>query len=137
MRVFRQFSRLVEAIEELGRALERLARTQEDVAPSLERLEALELSRHQFEAQCEGMLLKADGKLKAASNAEARERQLKRSYERDVDPFDEERVEASKANYVVPVDVPGGEEERLPAVRLALATNSKEAAVMAKWSSQR
>ena len=135
MTFFRGFRRLFEAIEELGRAIERLARIQEELGPALDRLNALELSRHHFEAECEGMLLKADGKLKAASSAEQRERQLKRANERLADPFDVDSKEGEEAGDAVRrFDAEAFPEKGVPAVRLGLATNNKAHALRAKWS---
>jgi len=131
--IFSSFRSLVEALDNIAVSISELTKCQSELGPGDERLHALEVSRHLFEAECQGMLLKADGKLKAASNAEARERQLKRSYERDLDPFDEAGNEGSKADPVRTVDAPGGEAEGLPPVRLALATNDKSHAIAAKW----
>ena len=134
MTIFRSFRRLVESVEMLGGAVDRVARAQEEVAPAVDRLEALELSRHQFEAMMDGLYLKAEGKLKAASNAEARERQLKRSYERHIfDELDPDSEEGSKAPAVLSVDAPPSEEERVHGVRLGMAPNNKAQAIKAKW----
>lgn len=134
MPIFGGFRRLIEALEDVASQLALLVHAQQDVAPSTKRLDALELSRHQFEAECAGMLLKADGKLKAASNAEARERQLKKSYERDVDPFSEDGEEGSEAGPVVlPLHAAPSEAERVSALRLGMAPDRKAAAVSAKW----
>ena len=140
--VFRPFSRflatsegLALALRELSIALSELAATQKAHAPATERLESLELSRHQWEAMCEGLLLKAEGKLRAANNAEARERANKKSYEHLLDPLaeigDEPRVEANDANrddYVAP-----SEAERVQALRLDVAPNPKALAIRAKF----
>jgi len=131
--IFQGFRRLVEAIQALTRVLGDLYDAQLRHGPALARLDALERSRHQFEAECEGVLLKADGKLKAASSAEQRERQLKKANERlsfEFDPAGEEGTPpATDAGH----DAPGGEAPRVPAVRLALETNNKSHAVKAKW----
>ena len=133
MPIFRRFSRLVEAIEAVGISLERLAKAQEDVAPAIVRLDALELSRHQFEAMMEGLFLKAEGKLKAASNAEARERQLKKSYERNLDPLDPDGEEGPEPAAVLQLNAASSEEERLSAMRLDVAPNHKTRALMYKF----
>ena len=134
MAVFRWFRGLVEALHALTDVLRILARNQEELGPALERLNTLERTRHQFEAECEGMLLKADGKLKAASSAEQRERQLKKANERLPDPFDPESVEGADPRALVPTDdAPPGEAQGVPPMRLALATNDKTHAVKAKW----
>jgi len=131
--IFQGFRRYLEAIKALTSALEELATIQRDLGPALDRLEVLERARHQFEAECEGMLLKADGKLKAAASAEARERQLKKSTERLADPFPEEGEAGTEPTTVQPDYAAAGEAPRVPPVRLALAANSKTAAVRAKF----
>jgi len=134
MTIFRGFRRLFVAIEELGRALERLARIQEDAGPALDRVDALEISRHKFEAEIEGMLLRAEGKLKAASNAEARERQLKRSYEKHLlDPLDPDSQEGTEETALLPIHAAPGEAQGMSPLRLDLGPNNKAHAVRAKW----
>ena len=85
----RVFRPLVESVEQLTGTLVAVAEIQQERGPAIDRLDALELSRVRFEAECEGLLLKADGKLKAANNSEARERQLKRAQDKR-DPFGED-----------------------------------------------
>lgn len=112
--------------------LQQVVHLQSEAGPALKRLEALELSRHHFEAEIQGVLLQADGKLKAARNAEARERQLKRSYENQLlDPIDPDGEAAGEG--VLNVDAPASETEGVPAVHLALAPTGKAAAVRAKF----
>jgi len=140
--VFRTFRRFLAALEALKAELRglcvevsELCATLKGQGPAIERLEALELSRHQWEALCEGLLQKAEGKLRAANNAEARERANKKSYQHLLDPLaedgDEERVEAQDANrddYAPP-----SEAERLSAMRLDVAPNHKALAQRAKF----
>ncbi len=135
MPVFRWFRRLVVAIEALHDTIAELVTIQQEAGPALERLEALELSRHQFEAEVAGTLLKAEGKLKAASNAEARERQLKKSYESQLDSIDPEgeEVPAHRGGPLLDLDAERSEAQRLQPVRLGLAPNNKAAAVRAKF----
>ena len=133
MSIFQGFRRHLEALQALTDALQELNQTQQALGPALDRLEALERSRHQFEAECEGMLLKADGKLKAATSAEARERQLKRANDRLADPFGPDGVEKSEPAAVLPNHAQAGQAPGVPAVRLALATNNKAHAVRAKF----
>ena len=132
--IFRNSRRLVEAIQALTDSLTALTDVQRLLGPSLDRLEALERSRIHFEADVEGMLLKADGKLKAASSAEQRERQLKKANERILDTFDPDgEPEPQPGRPVLAVDAEGREAQGLPAVPLALAPNNKTHAVNAKW----
>ncbi len=112
--------------------LEQALQAQRDIGPGLERLATLELARHQFEARIEGKLLQADGKLKAARNAEARERQIKRSYENHLlDPSDSDGERAEEA--LPPNHAQAGEEEGLRPLRLDVAPSNKAAAVRAKF----
>jgi len=113
--------------------VEELDRTQRALGPAIDRLNALELSRHHFEAECEGMLLRADGKLKAATSAEQRERQLKKANQKLVDDFDLIGVEQPVPTADVDNDARFSEEKTLPPVRVDVAPNRKAAAVMAKW----
>jgi len=107
---------------------------QAEVAPATVRLDALERERHNFEAMAEGLLLKAEGKHKAANNAEARERALKKSYEKNLDTFDIDGEEGEGQGGVLPIHVAAGESERLRPVRLDVAPSNKAAAISAKWS---
>jgi len=131
--IFPGFRRFLEAIAALTSALQELATIQRELGPALDRLEGLERSRIHFEAECEGMLLKADGKLKAAASAEARERQLKKANARLADPFRDDVDEATERAPVLPDYVAPGEAPGVPPVRLALAPNSRTAAVRAKF----
>lgn len=132
--ILREFRSLVEAVDSLVAVLRIIEATQRDAGPALDRLNAMELSRHQFEAECEGILLKADGKLKAAANAEARERQLKKSYERQFDPLNPESEEGpNHGTIVLDTDAPRGEAQGMQPVRLGVETNTKAHAVRAKW----
>jgi len=131
--MFQGFRRLVEAIQALAASLADLVRIQRELGPAIDRLAALELSRHHFEAECQGMLLRADGKLKAATSAEQRERQLKKANEKLVDSFDLLGTEVPLTSADVGHDDPASEAERLPPVRLDVAPNRKGAALMAKW----
>ena len=134
MAIFGIFRRLLGAVLTLANAVESLANAQTSAIPAIERLDALELSRHQFEAEVAGALLEAKGKLKAAANAEARERQLKKSYEANLDAFDEGGEAGSGQSPILPDDVKASESESVRALRLDVAPDSKAAAVTAKWS---
>lgn len=137
MRTFQvllDFRSLVEAVQNLVLVLNQLLQVQREAGPALDRIAALEMTRHQFEAECQGLLLKAEGKEKAARNAEARERQLKRSYERDPDPFSENGDEVAEAGRaILPVHAAGGEAEGMLPLRVGVAPDDKAAAVNAKW----
>jgi len=132
MAVLRDFRRIADALERLA-ATQTAAMVAADAnAPSTARLDALELDRHQFEAQMEGLLLKAEGKLKAANNSEARERHQREKHERDADPFAEDSEEVQRR--VQDLDAESFAEEELQPVHLGLEKNSKAYALRAKWS---
>ena len=140
--MLRPFSRLISALQgvkaalrDVSAQLSRFVATQEAVGPATARLEALELSRHQFEALCEGLLQKAEGKLRAATNAEARERANKRSYEHLLDPLAEvgDEPETAAPHPGRDDDVAFSEEQRLQSLRLDVAPNHKALAQRAKW----
>lgn len=122
-----------EALQGLTGAIRDLANAQREAGPSADRLDLLERHRVQFEADVEGLLLKAEGKLKAANNAEARERQMKASYEKNLDTFDPDGDKGAEATRLLPDDAPGGETLGVPPVRVAVAANGKEQALRAKW----
>lgn len=131
--IFPGFRRFLDAIKALTSSINRLATLHDGIGPALDRLEALERSRAVWESECEGMVLKADGKLKAAASAEARERQLKKANERFADPFREDGVDEAAAAPVLPEHVAGGETEGMQPVRVALAPTGKAFAVRAKF----
>jgi len=139
LRAFRRFLAATERIEDglrsLTSSLEQLVVAQQAHGPAMERLEALELSRHQWEAACEGLLLKAEGKLRAANNAEARERALKKTYEHLIDPFPEggEQPEAAGPDAGGNNDAPRGETEGVQPVRVDVAPSNKTLAQRAKF----
>lgn len=134
-RLLTVLEQIVEALRAIVTALSQISRLQEELGPARGRLEALELSRAHFEAEMGALVLKADGKLKAAANAEARERQLKKSYERLVDPLDEggDSPETPPRDDGGDYDAEAVEAERLQALRLVVAPNNKAHAQRAKW----
>ena len=142
MRVLRWFSRFLavterieDALGALNNTLDTICQAQRAQGPATERLEALELSRHQWEALCEGLLLKAEGKLRAANNAEARERALRKTYEHLLDPLAEEgeQPETPGRNADRGHDAAAGEAERLHSMRLDVAPSNKTLAQRAKF----
>ena len=136
---FRRFlsatERLDDGIRAITAALTELCAVQRELGPASERLEALELSRHQFEAQCEGLMLKAEGKLRAANNSEARERQIRKTYEHLIDPLaqDGDEQEPEPRDPVRQNDVPASEAERVHAMRVDVAPTNKALAQRAKF----
>ena len=96
MGVLKDFRRAIDALERIATALNGALRASQATELPLERLQELERSRSLWEADVEGLLQKAEGKLRAAANAEARERTMKDFHEDDVNPFppDSPEVEA-------------------------------------------
>ena len=138
-RVFRRFiavlERIAESLQALVVPLIEINRLLKEQGPATKRLEALELSRHQWEAMCEGLLQKAEGKLRAANNAEARERANKKSYEHLLDPLAEvgDEPEAPPRDPDRDDDAAFSEEKRLHSLRLDVAPNHKALAQRAKF----
>lgn len=142
MQIFRTISRLVETLEGirgelafLAGEVTRLCNVQREHGPAIDRLEALELSRAHFEAEMAGLLLKAEGQFKSARNAEARERQLKKSNESLADPLaeDGDTAETPEAFKLLSDDAAAREEEKLHAMRLVVAASPKTTALNHKW----
>lgn len=127
--------RLEDGVASLSAALRELVAVQMEAGPAADRLDALERSHHQFEAMCEGLLMKAEGKFRAANNAEARTRADKRSYEHLLDPLAEigDEPETPARNPDSGHDAAAGEAEGLSALRLGVAANPKALAQRAKF----
>ncbi len=128
-------SRLEDVIATLSSRLTDLIMVMESAGPATSRLDRLEREHHTFQAECEGLLMKAEGKLRAANNAEARERANKRSYEHLLDPLDEdgELLAASARHPDSGNDAPPSEAERVQALRLDVAPSPKQLAQRAKF----
>ncbi len=140
MSVLSEIRRLPAEIEGLSSALiviaGRLATLidlQRQNGPADERLEELERTRAKWEAEIEALVLKADSRYKAASNAEARSRVQLRNAEKLTDPFDDEG-EAVEATVPRGHDPRVEAEEMLP-LPLGVARNNKAHAQRAKWLS--
>lgn len=100
--MFQAFRALPEAVRSVTIALEHVDQSlrdyltlQEQAGAVLERVEHLERTRSIWEAEIEAGVLKADGKLKAANNAESRARTMERHVEKHLDPFDEDGEEGA------------------------------------------
>jgi len=81
----------------------------------------------------EGLYLKAEGKLKAAANAEARERHQREAYEANFDSVPEAGDPGTGKSPILPDDVEAGEAERLSSLHLGVASNDKTAALAHKF----
>jgi len=132
--ILRDFRRLVEAVVTLVDVLKDMAVMQLQEGTPLDRIEALELSRHQFEAECAGALLEARGKLKGALSSEARERHMRKQSDKDFGPLVEDGEEATEAGSAVqPDDGAAGQGQGLLPLRVDVAASPKAAAITAKW----
>ena len=135
--MFSTFRRVAEALERLATTQSQLVRTQpsEQRLDDLEQLVAqLELERSRWEAEIEAVLMKAQGKLKAAAASESRERTMRKTYEHLIDPLhrDGDEVEAEapvRGNHAAP-----GEGEGVPPVYMDVAPTGKAYALRAKYS---
>jgi len=77
--------------------------------------------------------MKAEGKLHAASNAEARTRTMRKSYEAEI--FADSDPDSFEApNGVPPSDVDASEDSEVQPVPVVLARNDKSYATRAKFS---
>ena len=135
MGVLRDFRRAADALERVAASILAASRNREETGDMMERLDQLERERTMWQADVEALLLKAEGKLQAANNAEARTRTMKRSYERFLDPLDPDSDEAQTPPRDRPQsdDAPPFAEEELLPMRVGLETNTKAHAVRAKW----
>ena len=79
--------------------------------------------------------MKAEGKLQAASNSEARTRTMKKSYEKLLDPFDpdSEEAEPTHGTHVLRFDDVPSQAEGVPPVRVDLEGDYKQAALRHKF----
>jgi len=133
MSVFSDFRRCADALERLAASQTRQITSAEDARLSGDRLDQLELGRAQFESDCEGLLTKAEGKLKAAANAEARERTMRKNHAEDI--FSDVGEDSDELTARVPaLDAPTSEPEEVLDVPMALALNDKSYATRAKFS---
>jgi len=128
-------SEIAAELRGLSVELSELCAAHKELGPASERLDKLERERFRFEAECQGLLLAAEGKRKAAMNAEARERVMKKSYETHVDPFDEagDGPEAPAGDPDIEHDVAAGEAEGVQPLRLDVAPSGKALAVRRKF----
>jgi len=132
MKVLKDFRRLVDAVEKVAASSSEAARKQTETGPLLERLNDLEMTRAKWEAEVEAILLRAEGKLQAANNSEARERTMKKHREKHLDPFDLEGAEEPQA--IPSGDAPGSEVQGLQPLRLDLEKiDGKQQALRAKF----
>jgi len=130
--MFRTFRTFVGAIESLAGSVRGLVialahdvEQRAEAGGALERLEALERTRSMWEAEMEALVLKAEGKLKASNNSEARARTMVRHYEKEFDPLDPDRDEVEDG---IPAGyAPAGAEERLHAMPESVAVEPKKA----------
>jgi len=137
--VLSEIRALPEAVRKLAASVHRVTGRLDTIiglerenGPAEARLEELERSRARWEAEIEALVMKADGTLKAASNAESRSRTMIRHAEKLSDPFGEEGDGVGED--ILPGDAPRGEAETVQPVHLAVAANSKEGRLRAKFN---
>jgi len=134
--LFRAFRGLPEALDRLASAITELSQLHRETGPGEARLEELERSRAVWEAQMEALQLKALSTYKSASNAEARERTMRRSNEKLSDPFDSDSDEAEteeQERFVPGSDVQASEEAGVYGVPVGLEGNGKTHATRMKF----
>jgi len=132
LKVLDEFRRLIAAVQSLDRSLHALTQTMDEAGPATERLDALELSRVRFEADIEGLLLKAEGKWKASAASETRARNMLKHYESEADLFDSDSDEESEA--VPDGYAPDREEEEVLAVPVGVEETYKTRALRRKFN---
>jgi len=126
--IFKEISRLPDALHRLSSTLQAVAESQREHAPSLERLDELERTQAIWEAEMDARMMKADSKYKAAANAESRTRkQLEK-----LDPFDDQSDEVQEG--IPPEYALASEAEGMLDVRMDVAPlNSKVLATRMKF----
>ena len=133
MQVLRDFRRIADALERLAASVTAAASRQQSTTALTDRIEDLERERGLWEADVEGLLAKAEGKLKASLNAEARERTMQRKSADGFDPFlaPGEEIEAT-----VPAgDAEAGDTEEVLPLHLGVETiTPKEQRLRMKFS---
>jgi len=133
MGVLRDFRRATEALERIAVALNGALRSNEASQLPMERLQELERSRAMWEADVEGLLQRAEGKLRAAANAEARERTMRKFDEDDADPFAEDSPEVESR--IQDEDAEAGATEGMHVLSMDVAPESRKAyALRMKYS---
>ena len=100
------------------------------------RVQSLELERAKWQAEVEALVLQAKGQFRAASNAEARERTMRDSYEKQTDlGLDDgpEEFEGQEQESIFPIHAPASQEDGLHQVPVGMARTRKATAVNAKY----
>jgi len=125
------------ALREISDVLHEVSGRVADRAELVERIEQLELSRAKWEAEIDGLLMKADSTLRSAANAEARTRTMRKSYEGFADDGLTDRE--TEVGQELTEHVPNGNvapiaAEPLQAVHVDLAQNAKAGALRMKFS---
>lgn len=135
MGVLREIRDLPGVIRMLTGAIQDVAELQREAGPGEARLDDLERSRAKWEAEMEALLIKADSTYKSAANAESRARTMVKAYEKELDPFPEDREEEidPAQDPVWDGNASAGGVEGLQAVPIGLAPSGKEMALRAKW----
>jgi len=134
-RVLEVLQEIGEAVRELGVKLDGPRTDQVDTAALSDRLGGLELSRAKWQAEMEALVLVAQGKFRSASNAEARERTMKESYEKqpDLGYEDGEGIEPGGSEDVLPINAEIGGPDEVHALPMGMAPTRKAAALNMKY----
>jgi len=139
--MFRNLRHISDALQGILAALIGMSNRLAEVPPApddglRERVEDLELSRAVWEAEIEGLTLKAENHMKSARAAEERTRTMKRSYE---DPEGNEEIddrleELAEQFRLQGADGAGITQGQLPTVREDVETlTPKQRLTQAKW----
>jgi len=141
--MLRFFRAVLSAIREVSVALRQvrdsvqaISTERSDSSDVEARVQTLELGRAKWQAEVEALVLQAKGQFRAASNAEARERTMKESYEKQADiGLDDgpEEFEGDGQESIFPIHVPTGQENGLQQVPVGMARTRKASAVNAKY----
>jgi len=133
-KVFLAFRQLIEALQSVSKALDALVSSAHQGENASERLQSLELSRSVWEAEVEGVLAKAEGKLKASNNAEARTRTMEKSFEGFFEERDPHRPEAEGTGNGVPGDDEAYiEKEGMHVLSVGVARTPRQRLIRAKF----
>jgi chromosome segregation ATPase len=123
---------LAEAVSALEQKLHEASQKADEAGPLKERIEALELSRHAFEAECEALWTKADARARVALNAEQRTRTAVEATPDDDESGDELQA-AYEAWRLQAGDADSGNAQGLLPLPADVGVHSKEAGLMAKF----
>lgn len=139
-RAFRGFTDAVQSLvivlQGLASLLSRHLKVQEASGTLRERVDDLERTRAQWEAQVEADMLKAESKYSSVRNAEERTRKMAKVYEaagEGDEGGEDSGVAEALRQLILQGNVDTGEDQELPAVHPSLEFDGKSQALNAKW----